>query len=111
MNGFLERIQQAFPVFSSLFGRPTPFIRQQLVAGADAATPGIVSVSGIKKGDQLVGVIQFIVASNNPMDLTAQFVTNTDPQWRVRDDGEIDNTGGTGTTGNMVLVTWMSWSE
>jgi len=51
-------------------------------------------VTGILTGDTLVGVIDV----TTPAALTSEFT--------VSDDDEIDNTGGTNTTGKNLLVTW-----
>jgi hypothetical protein len=44
-------------------------------------------------------------------DRTSEFVANTDPGWLVKVDGKIDNTGGTSTANDSLLVTWIAWAE
>lgn len=79
---FKNRIIAAFPVFSGLFRRAKPFIRQVIVNGAPA---GDVSVSDVKKDDELVSVINL----SDITDLTSEF--------KVSGNGAINNSGGTGT--------------
>lgn len=104
---FKERLERAFPVFKDMLKRNTPFIRQSLVSGGAA---GEIAVAGIKKGDQIVSVIETATSTAILADLTSEFVANADSGWIVRKDGVIDNTGGTATTGDDLLVTWISWA-
>ena len=105
---FKERIERAFPVLKDMLARTTPIIRQQLVAGGAA---GEIAVSNILKDDQIVSVFEIETASNNFTDRTSEFVVNTDTGQIVRKDGYIDNTGGTATTGDQLLVTWLAYAE
>ena len=91
-----DRIRKAFPVFSKLFSRPTPFIRETIITGAVA---GDLTVSAIKKEDQLVSVLNM----TDLTDLTAEF--------SIPDDGKINNTGGTSTATKKVKVLWLAWTE
>ena len=108
MDNYKERIERAYPVFKEMLQRPTPFFRQVLVAGGAA---GKIAVADIKKGDQLVSVMESAATSAVLTDRTSEFVANTDDGWIIREDGNIDNTGGTDTTGDSLLVAWVSWSE
>lgn len=103
---FKDRLARAVPVWRQMTERSTPFIRQALVTGGAA---GSIAVAGIKKGDQLVGVIDNDTTSGIMTDLTSEFVALTDPGWLVKADGVIDNTGGTASTA--LLVTWIAWAE
>ncbi len=105
---FKERLARAVPVWRQMTERSTPFIRQALVDGGAA---GEIAVADIKKGDQIVGVMESADSTSVLTDLTAEFVANTDPGWLVRKDGAIDNTGGTATTNDSLLVTWIAWAE
>lgn len=99
---FKDRLKKAFPVFKEMFSRTKPMVMQQLVAGAAA---GKIAVSKIKKGDQIVGVIESATSTAILTDRTDEFVVE------VGDDGYIDNTGGTDTTSDSLLVTWLSWGN
>jgi hypothetical protein len=79
-----------------MFARPTPFVRQVIVTGAAA---GDVTVSAIKKEDELVSVLNL----TDLTDVTSEF--------KVLADGKINNTGGTTTATKKVLVTWLAWTE
>lgn len=104
---FKERLEKALPVFSHMLSRSTPFVRQSLVDGGAA---GEIAVAGIKKGDQLVAVIESADSSAALTDRTSEFVANCDPGQIITKDGVIDNTGGTATTNDDLLVTWLSWA-
>lgn len=107
MMTFKERLQRAFPVWRQMLKKSTPFIMQKAVAGGAA---GAIAVTGIKKGDQLIGVMHdtsgAVIA-----DLTSEFVANCDPGQLIKVDGYIDNTGGTATTSDILIVTWLAWAE
>lgn len=103
---FKERIQRAFPGWRQLLRKTTPMLRQVVVAGAVA---GDVAVTAIKKGDQLVSVIDEVAGAI--ADRTAEFVVNTDAGWIIRTDGIINNTGGASTASNPLIVTWLAWAE
>jgi len=74
------------------------FAKHALVAGAAA---GDVTVTGIKTTDTLNAVLRFIgagVAVTNLSDLTSEFT--------ITADGKINNTGGTASSGDKLLVLW-----
>lgn len=83
-------------MFSRLFGRAKPLLRQAIVTGAVA---GDVAVSAIGKSDELVSVL-------NMTDLT-----DVSAEFSIRDAGIINNTGGTSTATKKLLVTWHPWTE
>jgi hypothetical protein len=64
-------------------------------AVVDGDSPGTLAVPGIKTSDRLQGVIDLASPAAN---LTDEFT--------IPADGEIDNTGGTDTTGDRLLVQW-----
>jgi len=74
-------------------------IMSQTVAGVAA---GNVTVSKIKAGDHLVNVTH-IPASTQGADLTSQF--------SILRDGVINNTGGTASTGGVLMVLWESFDD
>jgi hypothetical protein len=74
------------------------FLKKALIAGGAA---GDRTVTGIKSGDELVQVLQFVgagVALTDIVDLTSEFTAAT---------GKINNSGGTATTGDKLLVLWI----
>lgn len=78
----------------------TPGIpKHALVAGGAA---GDITVAAIKVGDRLDEVIHYIFTAGtditNITDLTAEF--------SITADGKINNTGGTASTNNKLLVRW-----
>jgi hypothetical protein len=78
------------------------FAKHALVAGAAA---GDVTVSGIKTTDTLNAVLRFIgagVAVTDLSDLTSQFT--------ITANGKINNTGGTASSGDKLLVLWTATS-
>jgi hypothetical protein len=93
---FKKRIITAFPVLSKMLSRPKPFLRQVIVTGAAA---GDVTVTDIKKNDELVSVFNL----SDITDVTSEF--------KVLTNGKINNTGGTSTATKKVLVTWLAWTE
>lgn len=76
-----------------LLGLPQDVIT--VVAGAVA---GNVAVTGIKKGDVVIGVLDL----TTPADLTAQFQLTANNE--VAADGFINNVGGTSTAAKNLLV-------
>ncbi len=74
--------------------------RRQRQTIVDGDTPGDVAVTGIDANDILESVLDL----TDQVDLTAEFL----PAWLggMPSDGIINNTGGTDTTGNKLLVTW-----
>ncbi len=103
---YKERIQRAFPAFRQWFRRVKPFVRVSYVTGAVAGT---ISVTDIKAGDQLVSVVGNNQTSGVWVDHSADFIANTDAGQIVRNDGEIDNTGGTSSAGELLQIVWISW--
>jgi len=93
---YKAKLRIAFPVFSKMLARPTPLVRQAIVAGAVA---GDVTVAAIKKGDELVSVLNM----TDLTDVTSEFT--------IPDNGKVNNTGGTTTATKKVMVTWMAWAE
>ena len=105
---YKERLQRAFPVWRPLLKRSTPFVRSQLVAGGVA---GKIAVSNIKKNDQLAGVYSQDDTSGVLTEETDEFLVNTNSGQIIREDGYIDNTGGTTTAAHHLLVSWLAWAE
>ena len=98
MATFKDRIIIAFPAFSGLFKRTKALVMNKGIAGG---TAGNHTVADIKIGDQLISVIHHSVASLSA-DLTSEFTISA--------DAVINNTGGTDTSSDFLVVTWMSWT-
>jgi hypothetical protein len=96
-------VAQYGKVQSDATGRAIPAtastVRQAVIAGGAA---GAHVATGILTTDRLVSVVQLnrdgTAANINIADLTSEFA--------ISDDDEIDNAGGTATTGDSLLVTW-----
>jgi hypothetical protein len=63
----------------------------------NGAVAGNLTVTGIQKNDQLV-IVQ---------DLSGTAPANLSSEFTVTADNTINNTGGTSTSGHLVLVMWM----
>lgn len=83
--------------------RSTPVTSTQMLAVAGGAA-GDISVAGIKVNDTLIGVARLdrdaAPANINLTTLNAEFI--------IKSDGVINNTGGTNTTGDALLVFWQT---
>jgi len=76
------------------------FVMMQAVAGAAA---GNIALSKIKKGDHLVAALSVSATNGAITDLTAQF--------RITADAQVNNTGGTATTGSNVIFLWEAFDD
>ena len=86
---------------------PTGIVRQARIAGGSA---GDLTVTGIKTTDKLVSVIRFDVATDTGDNATGnkvQAVTNIVSEFTVSAANTINNVGGTDTTGDVLLVTYL----
>lgn len=97
MDTFKNKLIRAFPVWKTILKRSKPLVLLQGIAGGST---GAHTFSKIKKGDQLVGVTHHTIASL-PEDLTDEFT--------ITADGEISNDGGTDTSSNFIIATWLTW--
>lgn len=97
-KNFKNRLIRAFPVWRDILKRSTPFVRQTGVAGGSA---GSHTITGIKKSDEIVSIIEVTTSSAALVDRTSEF--------SITADNTIDNTGGTDTSGDSLLVTWLAW--
>lgn len=101
-----DRMQKSDPIWRRLIARAfniqinKGLVMQQAVAGAAA---GNITVSKIKKGDHLVAVIMVSATNGALTDLTAQFT--------ITADARINNTGGTSSASNNLLVTWEAFDD
>jgi hypothetical protein len=100
-----DRMENASPIWRRIvkraFGTESKgFLMQQGVAGGAA---GNVAMTKVKVNDHLVGVIAIPTAAAASLDLTSQF--------SITADGVINNTGGTATTGYLVVATWEAFDD
>jgi len=117
---YKDKLIKAFPVFSHLL--KNPLIKSATIAGGAA---GALTVTGIKKDDEIVSVVnvsgntQVLAAGGAAGDLTATGVsagdvlksvinltdlTDVTSEFSITADDTINNTGGTATTGDVLLV-------
>lgn len=77
-----------------------PALRSFALAGGAA---GVHTVTGIEAGDSLLFVWHFTIVALEGLTDVADLVGEFLP---VTVDGQIDNTGGTATTADKLLVVW-----
>jgi len=100
-----DRMKRAGPIWRRIIRRAfgaenKGIIGQQAIAGG---TAGNHTVSRIRKEDHLVSVIEVTVTTAALVDRTAEF--------SITADATINNTGGTDTTGDSLLVTWEDFDD
>ncbi len=105
-----DRMQRAGPIWKKIVRRNDSFIRQAAIAGGSA---GVHTVAGILAGDKLISVIEVTVTTAALVDRTSEFLgTKKSGNGAIQAvDGQIDNTGGTDTTSDSLLVTWEAYEE
>lgn len=97
MDNFKNKLIRAFPVWKTILKRSKPLVMLQ---GIDGGSAGDHAMTKIKKDDQLVGVTHHTIAAL-PEDLTDEFT--------ITADGQISNGGGTDTSSNFIIATWLTW--
>ena len=106
---YRERLKRSDPVFFDMLNRKTKRLLKVLTITGGSA--GAHAVTGILKGDELVSVLHFTPGGSATLaTLTSEFIACTD-DGIVRLDGYIDNTGGTDTSGDTLVVTWIPWEN
>lgn len=99
-DGDFAYVDGQFPVWNAAKNRFQPSSLRQVVISGGAA--GDLAVTGIDPHDSLVAVQRFVgagVAVTDVADLTSEFtITAVDT---------INNTGGTNTTGDKLVVWWI----
>lgn len=93
MTNYKERLIKSSPVWGELLEKQG-LIGSQVIDGGAA---GELGLSNIRKGDRIISVVDVLTGD----DLTSEF--------SITDDGKIDNTGGTATTGDKLQVLWEQW--
>ena len=73
--------------------------RQDAIAGGSA---GALVLSGVKATDRLISVLRL----NRDATAATIDITDVTAEFTISDDDEIDNAGGTDTTGDSLIVTW-----
>lgn len=92
---FKDRIIRSKSVWSQFLPKQKLF-DMKLTAGAAA---GDVTVTGIKKGDELISVFDL----TNLVDYTGEF--------SITNDDTINNAGGTTTAATILQVTYLQWKK
>jgi hypothetical protein len=105
---YRERLMRSNPVFFDMLSRKTKRFFTTVIA--NGGTAGAHAVTGILKGDELISVIESSQTNAIPTDRTAEFIACTD-NGIVRLDGYVDNTGGTDTSNDLLIVTWITWEN
>lgn len=77
---------------------PGGFLNVSLVAGGAA---GNITVTGVAVGDELVSVLQFTTAAS------IATLANRTSEYTISATNTINNTGGTASTGDQLLVIWV----
>ncbi len=101
-----DRMKRAGPIWRRIIKRSEDpiinkgIIGQQAIAGGAA---GDHTVSRIKLNDHLVSVIEVTVTTAALVDHTAEF--------SITADATINNTGGTDTSSDSLLVTWEAFDD
>lgn len=75
-------------------------LKQAVIAGGSA---GNLTVTGIKTRDKLVSVLRADITTGNVTD-----VTNITSEFSITAADTINNTGGTDTTGDKLIVSYLS---
>lgn len=120
---YKDRIILSVPIFSKML-KKQKLVNQTLVTGGVA---GALSVPGLKKGDELVGVValtgtgQALIAGAVAGDLVVTGITTNDEligvidittpgdmtsEFSITAANTINNTGGTSTAATNLIVTW-----
>lgn len=105
-----DRMVKAGPIWKRIVKRRDSFIRQAYIAGGSA---GAHACTGILAGDKLISVLHYTPATSLA-DLTSEFIGSTSKTGNgaiIAVDGYIDNTGGTDTTSDGLIVTWEAYEE
>ena len=105
-----DRMQRAGPIWKQVVRRTDSFIRQAAIDGGSA---GVHTVAAILAGDKLISVIEVTTTTAALVDRTSEFLgINKSGNGAIQAaDGQIDNTGGTDTTGDALIVTWEAYEE
>ena len=101
-----DRMRRAGPIWRRIIRRSEdPLINKGIIGmqSLDGGAAGNHTVSRIKLNDHLVSVIEVTTATAALVDRTAEFSILT--------DGVIDNTGGTDTTGDGLIVFWEAFDD
>lgn len=110
MMNLKDRMRRAGPIWKRIVKREDTLIRQAVVAGASA---GYIACAGILAGDKLISVMHYTPAATLA-DLTSEFLGSSSKSGNgaiIDRDGYINNTGGTDTSSDNLLVTWEAYDE
>lgn len=107
-----DRMQRAGPIWKRIVRRTDSFTRVAAITGGAA---GAHTVTGIRAGDKLIGVLHYTPGGSSTMaDLTSEFIGSTSVTGNgaiIAVDNQIDNTGGTSTASDTLIVFWEAYEE
>jgi hypothetical protein len=100
-----DRMRRASPVWRRIVNRAFGVENKGLVKMASIAggVAGNHTVADIKKGDHLVAVIEVTTTTAALVDRTSEF--------SIAADAVINNTGGTDTSADALLVLWEAFDD
>ena len=110
MPSFRDRLLKGLPIWRDILRRTKPLVMSTIIAGGAA---GLHTVSAIKKGDQLVSVI-YLHYTTGTNDRSSEMIGQGGKKGAgvlIMNDGQIDDTGGTASTGGFLLATWLTWED
>jgi len=105
---YLERLKSSDRVLKHMLERTSKRLFQ--VKLVDGGSAGAIAVAGILKGDELIAVFRSVATDATWSTVTSEFRPQTN-NGIVLKDGYIDNTGGTDTSGDKLLVIWVPWED
>lgn len=108
--GLKDRMRRAGPIWKRIVKRSDTSVRMSLITGGAA---GAHTVAGIRRGDKLIGVLHYTPAATLA-DLTSEFLGSTARTGNgavIAVDNQVDNTGGTATVGDNLVVLWEAYDE
>jgi hypothetical protein len=101
-----DRMRRSSPIWRRIIKRSEDAQVNKGIIGFQAITGGTAgnhTVSRIKKNDHLVAVTEITTSSAAVVDRTAEFT--------IASDGVINNTGGTDTSSDGLLVIWEAFDD
>lgn len=102
VTNYRDRLMSSSSVWNDLMKRKKPLVQNTIIDGGAA---GLLTVTGILFGDELVSVLN--LTDND--DITSEFKFNDTFDGLNAQDGKINNAGGSATTGDKLLVSWLAW--
>ena len=100
-----DRMLKAGPIWRRIIRRAFGVVNKGIIGftGIDGGSAGDHTVAAIKLNDHLVSVIEITTSTAALIDRTSEF--------SITADGKINNTGGTDTSGDGLLVFWETFDD